>query len=197
MLWLTTQNKVFMLPLPIYIITELGAMSLDDLAVLQLSFCLMTQYSILSHYKLLSIEYWVIKDTESLYCSISTLCNVMWFHPSLFDVTFWCDKVRMVYRLSKANPKVTKIRLNEVQIDFHWLDGFIGFEALTIHWFKTVLIRHFSEQISKSLQTGFGWLRSTLVQRKMAACSPLKYTQFPWINRSMGLSWTIYSILFN
>ena len=26
----------------------------------------MTQYSILSHYKLLSIEYWVIKDTESL-----------------------------------------------------------------------------------------------------------------------------------
>ena len=35
----------------------------------------MTQYSILSHYKLLSIEYWVIKDTESLYCSISTLCN--------------------------------------------------------------------------------------------------------------------------
>ena len=73
-LWLTTQNKVFLCPLPIYIITELGAMSPGDLAVLQLSFCLMTQYSILSHYKLLSIEYWVIKDTESLYCSISTLC---------------------------------------------------------------------------------------------------------------------------
>ena len=36
----------------------------------------MTQYSILSHNKLLSIEYWVIKDTESLYCNISTLCIV-------------------------------------------------------------------------------------------------------------------------
>ena len=35
----------------------------------------MTQYSILSHNKLLSIEYWVIKDTESLYCNISTLCS--------------------------------------------------------------------------------------------------------------------------
>ena len=30
MLWLTTQNKVFMCPLPIYIITELGAMSPGD-----------------------------------------------------------------------------------------------------------------------------------------------------------------------
>ena len=39
----------------------------------------MTQYSILSHYKLLSIEYWVIKDTESLYCSISTLCTAIQF----------------------------------------------------------------------------------------------------------------------
>jgi len=39
----------------------------------------------------------------------------------------------MVYRLSKANPKVTKIRLNWVQIDFHQLDGYIGFEALKIH----------------------------------------------------------------
>ena len=35
-----------------------------------------TQYSILSHNKLLSIEYWVLKDTESLYFTISTLCNV-------------------------------------------------------------------------------------------------------------------------
>ena len=34
-----------------------------------------TQYSILSHNKLLSIEYWVLKDTESLYFTISTLCN--------------------------------------------------------------------------------------------------------------------------
>ena len=34
-----------------------------------------TQYSILSHNKLLSIKYWVIKDTESLYFTISTLCN--------------------------------------------------------------------------------------------------------------------------
>jgi len=42
-----------------------------------------------------------------------------------------------------------------VQIDFHQLDGHIGFEAFAIHWFKTVLIRDFSEQISKSLQTGF------------------------------------------
>ena len=33
-----------------------------------------TQYSILSHNKLLSIEYWVLKDTESLYFTISTLC---------------------------------------------------------------------------------------------------------------------------
>jgi len=65
-----------------------------------------------------------------------------------------------------------------------------------IYWFKTVAIRNkFLEQISKSLQTGFGWLGSTLVQRKRPACLPLKYTQFPWINRSMDLSWTIYSIL--
>ena len=34
-----------------------------------------TQYSILSHNKLLSIEYWVLKDTESLYFTISTLCT--------------------------------------------------------------------------------------------------------------------------
>ena len=34
-----------------------------------------TQHSILSHNKLLSIEYWVLKDTESLYFTISTLCN--------------------------------------------------------------------------------------------------------------------------
>ena len=34
-----------------------------------------TQYSILSHNKLLSIEYWVLKDTESLYFTISTLCS--------------------------------------------------------------------------------------------------------------------------
>ena len=33
-----------------------------------------TQHSILSHNKLLSIEYWVLKDTESLYFTISTLC---------------------------------------------------------------------------------------------------------------------------
>ena len=52
---LTTQNKVFMCPLPIYIITELGAMSPGDLAVLQLSFCLW-----------LSIQYWVITN-----CSVS------------------------------------------------------------------------------------------------------------------------------
>ena len=36
-LWLTTQNKVFICPLPIYIITELGAMSPGGLAVLQLN----------------------------------------------------------------------------------------------------------------------------------------------------------------
>ena len=35
-----------------------------------------TQHSILSHNKLLSIEYWVLKDTESLYFTISTLCIV-------------------------------------------------------------------------------------------------------------------------
>jgi len=40
----------------------------------------------------------------------------------------WCT-----YRLSKANPKVTKIRLNGGKIDFHQLDGSIGFEAFTIH----------------------------------------------------------------
>ena len=34
-----------------------------------------TQHSILSHNKLLSIEYWVLKDTESLYFTISTLCT--------------------------------------------------------------------------------------------------------------------------
>ena len=38
-----------------------------------------TQYSILSHNKLLSIEYWVLKDTESLYFTISTLCIVFVF----------------------------------------------------------------------------------------------------------------------
>ena len=43
-----------------------------------------TQYSILSHNKLLSIEYWVLKDTESLYFTISTLWSVptlLWFFP--------------------------------------------------------------------------------------------------------------------
>ena len=46
-----------MCPLPIYIITELGAMSPGDLAGDLAEFLPMTQYSILSHYKLLSIEY--------------------------------------------------------------------------------------------------------------------------------------------
>ena len=39
------------------------------------------------------------------------------------------------------------------------------------------------------------WLTGFDSSPEKKACLPLKYTQFRWINRSMDLSWTIYSIL--
>ena len=55
-----------------------------------------TQHSILSHNKLLSIEYWVLKDTESLYFTISTLCigtGLVWFGmvEMARNANFWTD----------------------------------------------------------------------------------------------------------
>ena len=69
-----------------------------------------TQYSILSHNKLLSIEYWVLKDTESLYFTISTLCIVA---PRLLNIIIW--------NLAPENPNSYP----------HWIQRLI----LLLYWF--------------------------------------------------------------
>ena len=65
-----------------------------------------TQHSILSHNKLLSIEYWVLKDTESLYFTISTLCIGAWYflidigHPvtGSDNITCACERADTVHK---------------------------------------------------------------------------------------------------
>ena len=97
-----------------------------------------TQYSILSHNKLLSIEYWVLKDTESLYFTISTLCNgfshvpliqmhtsylSLLLHNRNFEVrkfyTWKCVNSRQIYLATKLR-KLTSGSLNSRVFIYLW-----------------------------------------------------------------------------
>ena len=72
----------------------------------------MTQYSIQSHNKLLSIEYWVIKDTESLYCNISTLCIVMFeqYHR-IFRASGCCAGRTLVVGFADSHGQSTRLTI--------------------------------------------------------------------------------------
>ena len=68
-----------------------------------------TQHSILSHNKLLSIEYWVLKDTESLYFTISTLCG----GAAAFAGEHWISFPGIKFRHLQVLPSVLILLLFE------------------------------------------------------------------------------------